>query len=346
MKVDYWDASDETTQPANDQSKQPDRQGLTGSVRLLQDITRFDEFAFETNRRKLQLAATFSLPRLFPVEIQRFRETDRLPFVTPMTLFDQGFPGHYLRLIKRVSLSIVSLVPLTRGVRATLMASGNFPCGGRRRHVPDHHRVARSGADRPATPRVAGTRTGRGNAAPLREHGGGHELGIAASQGGQSLRLPTIADVLFTVEYTALQDFSYRKQVIQQLSDTVSAASIFSICDQFTDQWYDLHNPERVAAPMTVKFALTSDSFPSNLDDLRIQQVLFAVVRAVGHAFEVGATQLMLTPQGETIAVGGPVGAPSMVSSAPVEATAAHGFRSSANHRPVHGNSHYLIRRR
>ena len=112
------------TQPADSQNKQTDRQGLTGSVRLLQDITRLDEFAFETNQRKLQLAETYSLSRLFPVEFQGFRETGRLPFATPMTLFDQGFPGHYLRLIKRISLSIVALVPPTRGVRATLIASG------------------------------------------------------------------------------------------------------------------------------------------------------------------------------------------------------------------------------
>ena len=59
---------------------------------------------------------------------------------------------------------------------------------------------------------------------------------------------------------------------------------------------------------MTVKFALTPDSFPPNLDDLRIQQVLLGVVGAQRLSFEVGNTQLMLTPQGETIAVGGAVG--------------------------------------
>jgi Tc toxin complex TcA C-terminal TcB-binding domain len=93
IKADYWEATDDQAQPAGSQST-PDRQGLTGSIRLLQDITRLDQFAFDTNRRKLQLSQTFSLARLAPVEFQRFRETGVLPFATPMALFDQGFPGH------------------------------------------------------------------------------------------------------------------------------------------------------------------------------------------------------------------------------------------------------------
>jgi hypothetical protein len=83
-----------------------------------------DQFAFETKKRKLQLAQTFSLTQLFPAEFQRFRETGSLPFATPMALFDQGFPGHYLRLSKRVHVSVVALISPTHGIRATLIASG------------------------------------------------------------------------------------------------------------------------------------------------------------------------------------------------------------------------------
>ena len=65
IKADYWEAIEDASPPAGGQNA-PDRQGLTGSVRLLQDITRLDQFAFDTNRRKLQVAQTFSLARLFP----------------------------------------------------------------------------------------------------------------------------------------------------------------------------------------------------------------------------------------------------------------------------------------
>ncbi|MBA3755778.1 MAG: hypothetical protein H0X02_05905 [Nitrosomonas sp.] len=46
----------------------------------------------------------------------------------------------------------------------------------------------------------------------------------------------TIADVLITLEYTALYSFDYRQQVIQSLKPTVSAARPFSLRNQFADQ--------------------------------------------------------------------------------------------------------------
>ena len=167
IKADYWEATEDAGQPAGGQNT-PDRQGLTGSVRLLQDITRLDQFAFDTNRRKLQLAQTFSLARLFPAEFQRFRETGVLPFATPMALFDQRFPGHYLRTVKRARVSVVALVPPDRGLSATLIGSGisRVVTGGD--VFSDHHGASRPRADRlhrhQQRHRAARARTGRRDA--------------------------------------------------------------------------------------------------------------------------------------------------------------------------------------
>ena len=102
----------------------PDRRGLTGSARLLQDAHRLDQYAFDTDRRKLHLTQTFPLSQIAAFELQLFRETGVLTFATPQELFDREFPGHYLRLIKRVRVSVIALLPPVRGVRATLSASG------------------------------------------------------------------------------------------------------------------------------------------------------------------------------------------------------------------------------
>jgi hypothetical protein len=42
-----------------------------------------------------------------------------MPFATPMEMFDRDFPGHYLRLIRRVRASVIALVPPAQGIRAT-----------------------------------------------------------------------------------------------------------------------------------------------------------------------------------------------------------------------------------
>lgn len=123
VRADYWqDTSDNSADSESGNSV--DRRGLTGSARLLQDIYRLDQYAFETDRRKLHLTHTLSLAQIAALELQQFRDTGLLVFSTPMDLFDREFPGHYLRLIKRVRISMLALVPPVRGVRATLSASG------------------------------------------------------------------------------------------------------------------------------------------------------------------------------------------------------------------------------
>ena len=109
IQDDYWQPPP-THRPAA-AAGQPDRRGLTGSARLLEDITRLDQYAFDTDRRKLHLTQTFAVSQLAGVELQRFRETGVLTFATPEELFDREFPGHYLRLVKRVQVSLIALLP-------------------------------------------------------------------------------------------------------------------------------------------------------------------------------------------------------------------------------------------
>ena len=312
IKADYWDATDDSAQAAtNSDGTQTDRRGLTGSVRLLQDITRLDQFAFETNRRKLQLTETFSLARLFPLEFQNFRETGRLPFATPMALFDSRFPGHYLRLIKRARVSLIALVSPTQGIRATLIASGIS-------RVVTRSDTFQSTVVRRDPELIAFTSTSNasglfdlepeaGMLLPFESMGVDTHWELQLPKAANPFDYRSIADVLFTLEYTALQDFAYRQQVIQQLDNRVSAERVFSIRDHFADQWYALHNPERAVAPMTVQFALTADDFPPNLSDVRIQQVFFAVAGTGEETVEMRHLQLLLVPEGETVAVGGSV---------------------------------------
>ena len=58
-------------------------------------------------------------------------------FVTPLELFDRDFPGHYLRLIKRVRMSVIALIPPNDGIHATLSTTGAVTGRPRRRHLRD-----------------------------------------------------------------------------------------------------------------------------------------------------------------------------------------------------------------
>src|SRR5262249_33640604 len=67
IQNDYWDAPPGPGSNGGTPSA-PDRQGLTGSARLLADIYQLDQYAFATNKRKLQLSRTISLAQLAPAE--------------------------------------------------------------------------------------------------------------------------------------------------------------------------------------------------------------------------------------------------------------------------------------
>lgn len=299
IQHDYWRPPDEAHAGSGSDNQEPDRRGLTGSARLLQDIYKLDQFAFKTRERKLELSQTFSLARLFPFEFEQFRQTGRLPFYTSMEFFDRGFPGHYLRLIKRVSVSVLALVPPSDGIRATLANSGisQVVVG------PDVFRTI--GVQR--SPELISF-TSPINATGLFELKPEGELlfpfegqGVDTSwqlempQAANPFDYRTVADVFITIDYTAQFSAGYRRQVISHLDRSLEAERPFHFRQEFADQWYKLHNPDPAGDFITVQFETRREDFPPHVDDLQIEQLLLFFSRTDDTEFEVEIESLQFT---------------------------------------------------
>lgn len=297
---DYW-------RDATAGAGAPDRRGLTGSARLLQDLTRLDQYAFDTDQRKLHITQTFQLAQIAAFELQQFRDTGVLTVATPEVLFDREFPGHYLRLIKSVRLSIVALLPPGRGVRATLAAAGLS------RTV-----VARGPFDTVTLRRdpESISFTSPTNATGLFELES--ESGLLRPFEGMGvdtvwrLELPkaanpfdfrSIADVLLTIEYTALDSAEYRERVVRELDRRFSGDRSFSVRNQFPDAWYELNNPDTVEPEhrMRAVLPITADDLPPHIQDLRTAQISLFVMRADTLADELTVTSLSLTSAGQAV---------------------------------------------
>lgn len=277
IQADYWEPPTGQAQNTLSGGSEPDRRGLTGSARLLQDIHQLDQYAFDTDSRKQQLTKNISLANYAPIAFQMFKDTGLMTFATPMEIFDRDFPGHYLRLIKRVKVSVIALIPPTEGIKATLTNIGlsRAVIGG---DIFQNVQVRRS----PETVSLSSPRESTGM---FELHQDSEFLNPFESQGVDTFwefRMEkasnffdyrSIADVLITIEYTALSSFDYRRQVIQNLGSDVSLNRPFSIKNQFADQWYDLHNPEYTDTPMSVRFIVSQNDFPPNISELAIQQV-------------------------------------------------------------------------
>ena len=308
IRSDYWIPPQEGALLSTNGEERPDRRGLTGSARLLQDVYRLDQYAFETARRKHQLAKTVSLARHDPFAFQRFRETGVLIFDTPQSLFERDFPHHYLRLIRRVSTSVVALIPPTDGIKATLTSAGvsRVVIGGDTFQTT----LIRRPPERVAlTSPVNATGVFELNPEPemlypFEGNGVDTRWELSLPKAANAFDFRTIADVLFTVEYTALHSEDYGQQVIQRVDRTVSADRAFSFRQEFSDAWYDLHNPELTDRPMTVTFETRREDFPPNLSDLRIGHVVLYFAAADGESPELKA-DLQFMGRGTDVSVGG-----------------------------------------
>jgi hypothetical protein len=279
IKSDYWKELPQG-QTAGD-PRTPDRRGITGSARLLQDLASVDQLAFESERRLLNLSQTFSLARLAPFEFQQFKQTGVLSFATPSSAFDEGFPGHYLRRIKRVRVSVVALIPPSIGIRATLSASG----------------ISRVVAGPPTFESIIVRQdpqwvalTSPMNASGVFELDEQSELslpfegmGVDTSwtfelpPAGNPFDFDSLADVLVTIEYTALNSVELRDRVTQRLSPQRSGDIAWSVRRDLPDAWYDLNNPTDLAARLQIPLVVSRRDFPPQLQGLSVEQIVLAV---------------------------------------------------------------------
>lgn len=289
IQSDYWQPLSNASGGANAGGQNADRAGLTGAERLLEDITQLDQIAFATDKRKLQLTKTISLAQLDPVAFQKFVQTGVLRFDTSMDIFDRDFPGQYLRMIKQVRVSVVALIPPTQGIRATLANdgvsrvitqddSGNYqPVTVRR----DPQLIALTSPAN-ATGVFNLTDSQSNLLLPFEDLGVDTSWEFMMPAASNPFDYTTIADVLLAIDYTALDSPDFRKQVIQQLDQSVSADRAYSFRQQFADAWYDLNNPGQSLSPMVVQFQTQTQDFPPNVDNMTIGQLVLYFVSAAG----------------------------------------------------------------
>ena len=114
------------------------RSGLLAGERLHQDIKRLEISYLEQSRREYELTKHVSLRRLEPRALLDLVSTGACEFDIPEWLFDMDAPGHYMRRIKTVSVSIPCVVGPYTGVNCKLTllknetrhsssSSGNYP---------------------------------------------------------------------------------------------------------------------------------------------------------------------------------------------------------------------------
>jgi len=105
IQYGYWD-------PAYD--------GLLAGERLYIGLKQL-ETAYQVKRGyDFEIVKNISLQQLNPLALIQLRETGRCEFELPEILFDMGYPGHYMRRIKSVALSVACQVGPPTSLNCTL----------------------------------------------------------------------------------------------------------------------------------------------------------------------------------------------------------------------------------
>lgn len=101
------------------------RGALVAGERLQCALARMEKAYFDENTRERELTKHFSLRMHFPEKFLELKATGRCDIELPEPMFDVDYPGHYMRRIRSVSLTIPCVTGPYTGVhcRMTLLSS-------------------------------------------------------------------------------------------------------------------------------------------------------------------------------------------------------------------------------
>lgn len=105
VKFNYWDAG---------------RKGLLCGEALHLDLKRMEMAYHDNNKREFELTRHISLRQLNPAALLQLKATGTCQVEIPEWLFDRDCPGHYMRRVKSLALSIPSVTGPYASVNCTL----------------------------------------------------------------------------------------------------------------------------------------------------------------------------------------------------------------------------------
>jgi hypothetical protein len=110
IQFNYWDTG---------------HQGLLSGEALHLDIKRMEMAYHDNNTRELELTKHVSLRQLDPLALLSLRMTGSCTVTVPEWLYDRDCPGHYMRRIKSISLSVPSVAGPYTSVNCTVTLQGS-----------------------------------------------------------------------------------------------------------------------------------------------------------------------------------------------------------------------------
>lgn len=262
VKFNYWDGG---------------RKGLLSGEALHLDVKRMEMAYHENNKREYEITRHVSLRQLNPLALLTLKLAGTCQVTIPEWLYDRDCPGHYMRRLKSVALSIPSVVGPYTNVNCTLSLLRSSV---RKSPLLKDGEYARQGSEDDRFIDYIGavqsivTSTGSNDSGlfetnlrderflPFEGAGAESTWKIALPADYRAFDYATISDVILHIRYTARQGVDPTKvkgaleELLQEASQS-NLALLFSLRHDFSTEWAAFVNG---AANFTAK--IEKDYFP------------------------------------------------------------------------------------
>ncbi|MDJ0713811.1 MAG: neuraminidase-like domain-containing protein [Prochloraceae cyanobacterium] len=275
IQFGYWDAA---------------RDGLLAGERLYLGLKQLEAAYQEKRGYDYEVSKSISLRQINPLALLQLKETGTCEFALPEVLFDMDFPGHYMRRIKSVALTIPCVVGPYTSLNCTLrLLEHKFRTSAIAKDKNDYPEKIDKTDDRFSSVNVPikaiAVSTGQNDSGvfelnfqgdrylPFEGAGAISKWKIELPSEFRQFDYDTITDVVLQMRYTAVEGgdklkkpasdsvLEYIKSV-EELSRQEGLFAAFDLKHEFASEWYKAMNPPKGATERVLTLNNLSDRLP------------------------------------------------------------------------------------
>lgn len=261
------------------------KKGLLAGEKLMNDLKRMEVAYLEQNERFFEITKNISLVLHSPMALIQLKETGICEFSLYEALFDADYPGHYMRRIKSVSLTIPCVTGPYTSINCTLELKTNTirfknDAGNSYTETDDDARFIHH--FRPSKSTIATSHAQNDSGMfelnfrderylPFEGAGAISDWEIKMDKGCNAFDFNTISDVIIKLSYTSLDGGEELRKAskINLEQSTVPSPRLFSMKHEFPNEWH------KFLTTQTLEFKLEQERFPFQLrgKDITVEEM-------------------------------------------------------------------------
>jgi hypothetical protein len=251
------------------------RKGLLAGEQLHLALKKMEKSYFEENRRGYEITKNISLVLHDPMSLIRLKETGECQFTLPEAFFDADYPGHYMRRIKSVSLTIPCVTgPYTSiNCKLTLLSNKTRINSNAQRPYPEEEEDNRFVTNFAAMQSIATSHAQNDSGMfelnfrderylPFEGAGAISRWRIEMDKNCNAFDFNTISDIIIKLNYTSREGGELLRQKAKDAPKQIQSEPsprLFSMKHEFPNEWYAFLTTQ------TLEFKLAQERFPFQL---------------------------------------------------------------------------------